>query len=110
MKYVCSSACRPKRASRHQNINNYFPEQKFERLKPDLAINIDKCTDHSPDKIPRHRQAPRTQAVAPLSCEQSLQTLQRSIISVPWSVKCTRYKICGYSLSSPPLDRETVQN
>jgi len=56
---------------------------------------------HSLNKISLQPRQPalHTQAAAPLSCEQNFQTIQRSVIFVPWSVKCTLYKIFGYSLS-----------
>jgi len=64
--------------------------------------------DHSLNKT-RLIRASHTQASAPLSCEQSLQTLHRSTEFVLWSVRCTLHKILGHSLSLPLHDRETVQ-
>jgi len=116
------------KVSRHQNITVFFFSWAWTDLIQDV-VKVQKNESewttknwlgnkyyyiykyHSLSKIPlQPRQASHTQAVAPFSCQQSLQTLQRSTTFVPWSVKCTpAYKIFGYSLSLPPLDRKTVQ-
>ena len=55
------------------------------------------CKNHSLDKIPRQpRHAPHSQPVALF--HGSMETLQPSITFIPWSVKCTLYKVCGYRL------------
>jgi len=57
----------------------YKRTSQNERLKTDLAINIIICKDHSLNKITlQPLQASHTQASAPVSWEQSLQTLHRS--------------------------------